>query len=52
MLLVLQDRHVHDSCDMYPYVSGDFKPVEIYSNASSFGKSGIDEAGMGQKNNA
>lgn len=28
MLLVLQDRHEKDACNMYPYVSGEFKPVE------------------------
>ncbi|MBR4903306.1 MAG: hypothetical protein IKZ53_01415 [Selenomonadaceae bacterium] len=31
MLLVLQDSHIHDACSMYPFVSGEFTPVEIYS---------------------
>ena len=31
MLLVLQDGHEQDTCNMYPYVSGEFTPVEIYS---------------------
>ena len=31
MLLVLQASHVKDACDMYPFVSGEFTPVEIYS---------------------
>ena len=31
MLLVLQVSHFHDACNMYPYVSGEFKPVENYS---------------------
>ena len=39
--------HYHGNLYMYPYVSGEFKPVERQANASSFGKSGRDEAGMG-----
>jgi len=31
MLLVLQARHEQDACNMYPYVSGEFTPVESYS---------------------
>ena len=31
MLLVLQVRHPKDPCNMYPYVSGEFTPVESYS---------------------
>jgi len=31
MLLVLQGSHEHDSCNMYPFVSGEFTPVESYS---------------------
>ena len=31
----------------YPYVSGDFKPVERRKNVSSYGKSGRGESGMG-----
>jgi len=30
-LLVLQTRHRNDTCNVYPYVSGEFTPVEIYS---------------------
>jgi len=30
-LLVLQARHEQDTCNMYPFVSGEFTPVEIYS---------------------
>ena len=28
MLLVSQDSHQQDTCDMYPFVSGEFKPLE------------------------
>ena len=31
MLLVSQASHGQDACDMYPFVSGEFKPVETYS---------------------
>ncbi len=31
MLLVLQENHVKDNCNVYPYVSGEFTPVESYS---------------------
>ena len=31
MLLVLQDGHEQDTCNMYPFVSGEFTPVESYS---------------------
>ena len=34
---------------MYPYVSGEFKPVERRENASSYSKSGRVETGMGHK---
>ena len=34
---------------MYPFVSGEFKPVERRKNVSSFDKSGRVEAGMGHK---
>ncbi len=34
---------------MYPYVSGELKPVERRKKASSYGKSGRGEAGMGHK---
>ena len=47
MLLVLQESHVKDTCNMYPYVSGEFKPVESHTSESSFGEIGRDEAGMG-----
>ena len=48
MLLVLQESHLQDACNMYPYVSGEFKPVESHTSESSFGEIGRDEAGMGQ----
>ena len=44
MLLVLQN--LKDFCNMYPYVSGEFKPVERRKNASSYDESGRVEAGM------
>ncbi len=28
MLLVSQGSHVQDTCDMYPFVGGEFKPLE------------------------
>ncbi len=31
MLLVLQVSHTKDACNMYPFVSGEFTPVESYS---------------------
>lgn len=31
--------------DMYPYVSGEFKPSERQTNESSFGEIGRDEQG-------
>ena len=31
MLLVLQVSHQQDTCNMYPYVNGEFTPVENYS---------------------
>ena len=34
---------------MYPFVSGDFKPVERRKNVISYGKSGRVEAGMKHK---
>jgi len=34
---------------MYPFVSGEFTPVESHTSESSFGKIGFDEAGMGLK---
>ena len=34
---------------LYPFVSGEFKPVERRKNVSSPGKSGRVEAGMGHK---
>ena len=49
MLLVLQDYHLKDTCNMYPFVSGEFKPVESYTSKSSLGKIELVEAGMGLK---
>ena len=34
---------------MYPYVSGEFKPVERQKNVISYGKSGRAESGMKHK---
>jgi hypothetical protein len=34
---------------MYPFVSGEFKPVESYTSESSLGEIGLVETGMGLK---
>ena len=41
--------HFQGNLYVYPYVSGEFKPVERRKNVSSFGKNGRAEAGMGHK---
>ena len=41
--------HQQENLHMYPYVRGEFKPVERHTNASSLGKSGRAEAGMKHK---
>ena len=39
----------HDACNMYPFVSGEFTPVESYTSGSSLGETELAEAGMGLK---
>ena len=41
--------HLQGNLYMYPFVSGEFKPVERRKDVSSYGKSGRGEAGMGHK---
>ena len=41
--------HVQGNLYVYPFVSGELKPVERRKNASSYGKSGRAEAGMRHK---
>ena len=31
----MQESHKQDTCNMYPHVSGEFKPVESHASESS-----------------